>query len=54
LAEAFLNSGVNVTIIQRNARLIPREEKESSHLLKKMFEEKGIKVLTDTLVEKVE
>lgn len=54
LAEAFSNSWVNVTIIQRNARLIPREEKESSHLLRKIFEEKWIKVLTDTTVEKVE
>lgn len=54
LVEAFSNSWVNVTIIQRNARLIPREEKESSHILRKIFEEKWIKVLTDTLVERVE
>jgi len=54
LAEAFANSWVNVTIIQRNARLIPREEKESSHLMRKIFDEKGIKVFTDTIVEKVE
>jgi len=54
LAESFANSGVNVTIIQRNNRLIPREEEESSDLIRKIFEEKGIKVLTSTIVEKVE
>jgi len=54
LAESFANSRVRVTIIQRNERLIPREEKESSDLIRKIFEEKGIKVLTATIVEKVE
>lgn len=54
LAEAFQNSWVNVTIIQRNSKLIPREEKESSHLIRKIFKEKWIKVLTDTVVERVE
>ena len=54
LAEAFSNSKVNVTIIQRNSRLIPREEKESSYLLRKIFEKKDIEVLTDTIISRVE
>jgi len=40
LAESFANAGVKVTLIQRNINLIPREEQESSDLIKKIFEEK--------------
>jgi len=54
LAEAFANSWVKVTIIQRNNRLIPREEKESSDLIEKLFKEKWINVLTNCEVEKAE
>jgi len=54
LAESFANAWVNVTIIQRNTKLIPREEEESSILIRKIFEDKGIKVFTDTTIEKVE
>lgn len=54
LAEAFANSGVNVSIIQRNIRLIPNEEPESSELIQKNLEEKGIKVFTNTIIEKSE
>jgi len=54
LAESFANLWINVTIVQRNTRLIPKEEVESSHLLRKIFKEKWINVLTDTIVEKVD
>jgi len=54
LAEAFANSWVKVTIIQRNNRLIPKEEKESSDLIEKLFKEKWINVLTNCEVEKAE
>ncbi|MDD2870424.1 MAG: FAD-dependent oxidoreductase [Candidatus Gracilibacteria bacterium] len=48
LAESFANCGVKTTIIQRNEYLIPREEKESSILLKDIFLNKNINVLTKT------
>lgn len=54
LAESFISIWVKVTIIQRNIRLIPREEKESSEVIEKIFEEKWINIMTSTTVEKAE
>jgi len=54
LAESFVNLWVKVTIIQRNINLIPREEKESSEVLEKVFKKKGIKIMTSTTVNKAE
>lgn len=54
LAEAFQNLGVRVTIVQRNDRLIPREERESSELLQEIFKSKGMRILTKTGIEKAE
>lgn len=54
LAESFANLWVNVTIIQRNEYLIPREEKESSNLLKEIFKNKKIDVFTKSNVIKSE
>lgn len=54
LAEAFANLGVRVTVIQRNNRLIPREERESSKLLREIFESKEMQILTKTGIEKAE
>ena len=52
LAESFANLWVKVTIIQRNIRLIPKEEKQASEVIKKVFKSKGIEILTNTTVEK--
>jgi len=54
LAESFANLWVKVTLVQRNIRLIPREEKESSEVIEKVFEEKNIEVLTHTIVKKAD
>ena len=54
LAESFANLWVKVTIIQRNIRLIPREEKEASETMEKVFKNKWIEILTNSTVEKVE
>lgn len=51
LAESFANLWVKTTIIQRNSKLIPREENESSQLIKKIFIDKWINVLTNSTVE---
>ena len=53
MAESFASLGVKVTIIQRNIRLIPREEEEASEVIEKIFREKGIDVYTNTVAERV-
>ena len=53
LAEAFSNLWVNVTILQRNTSIIPREEKESSELLTKLLKDKWIQVLTSVEIKQV-
>lgn len=48
-----LGSG-EITIIQRGARLIPKYEPFAGELLQASFERKGISVLTETIVERVD
>lgn len=43
-----------VTIIERGARLIPKNEPFAGDLLKASFEQRGISVLTETTVQRVE
>lgn len=45
LAQCFLRLGSRVTIVQRNTRLLPREDEEISKRLKERFEDEGIEVL---------
>lgn len=54
LAQAISKLGVEVHLVQRNARLIPREEEESSELLKEIFLEQWIKVHTGSVIKNVE
>jgi len=54
LSEAFANIWVNISLIQRNENLIPREEWESSDVLKKEFEKKWIKVFTNSIIKKAD
>ena len=54
LAESFANLWVNVTLIQRNTRLIPREEEESSEVIEKIFKDKWMEVLTNTVIQKAD
>ncbi len=51
LAESFANLWVKVTLIQRNIRLIPREEEEASEVIEKVFEQKGIELFTNTIIK---
>ena len=51
LTESIAGLGVEVHLIQRNKFLIPREEEESSTLLREIFESKGIMVHTETVVK---
>ena len=51
LAESFTNLWVDVTLIQRNVRLIPREEMEASEITERIFKEKWMKLECNTLVK---
>ena len=46
LAQAFARLGCTVTLVQRNKRLIPKEDPEVSQLLLESFQSEGIHVLT--------
>ena len=46
LAQAFAGLGAQVTLVQRGAHLMKREDPEVSQLIKEQFESQGIKVLT--------
>jgi pyruvate/2-oxoglutarate dehydrogenase complex dihydrolipoamide dehydrogenase (E3) component/uncharacterized membrane protein YdjX (TVP38/TMEM64 family) len=50
LAEAFCLSWVEVHLIQRNQRLIPREEKTSSQFLEAYFKKIGVHIYTQAQV----
>ena len=54
LTESFANLWVNVSIVQRNERLIPREEQESSAIIHEQFERKDVNIFTDSEVLKAE
>ena len=53
LAQAVSKLWVEVHIVQRNARLIPREERESSKLLEEIFKAQWIKVHTSSHIKEV-
>ena len=52
--QMYRRFGSDVTIIQRNDRLIPREDEDVSFAIRDILEEEGIRVLTDAAVTKVE
>ncbi len=54
LAQAFARLGSAVTQVERQSRLLGREDPEVSALLARAFDEDGIKVLTDTTAVRVE
>ncbi|KAJ5651172.1 uncharacterized protein N7484_004895 [Penicillium longicatenatum] len=43
-AQLFRRLGAKVTIIQRGKQLLPREDEEMAHMLRKIFQEDGITV----------
>ena len=50
LGETLAKLGVNVTLIQRNTRLIPREEKEASELIQNLLKRQWVTVFTSTTI----
>ncbi len=54
LGQAYARLGADVTITQRPARLLPKEEPSASHLLQTRLESEGVHVLTEAEVTRVE
>jgi pyruvate/2-oxoglutarate dehydrogenase complex dihydrolipoamide dehydrogenase (E3) component len=52
--QMYRRFGSRVTIIQRDARLIPREDEDVSQAIREILEEEGIRILTDADVTRVE
>jgi len=53
-ATIFNTIDVNVTLFEAASRLLSREEPETADLTKAIMEKQGVRVETDTIVEKVE
>jgi len=54
LGQTMARFGVQVTLLQRSARLIPEHEPEISRALKNYLQEEGIAVVTGVQVERIE
>ena len=52
--QMYRRFGSEVTIIQRNARLIPREDEDVSQAIREILEEEGVRILTGADVTRVE
>jgi pyruvate/2-oxoglutarate dehydrogenase complex dihydrolipoamide dehydrogenase (E3) component len=53
-AQAYRRFGSEVTVIQRGAQVLPKEDKDVVDCLSSILEEEGIRLLTGTTVESVE
>lgn len=53
-ASFFSSMGADVTVVELLSRVMPVEDAEISALARKRFEKRGIRILTDTKVAKVE
>ncbi|MEO7936574.1 MAG: FAD-dependent oxidoreductase [Dokdonella sp.] len=54
LAQAFARLGSKVTVIQKDSRLLPREDADASKIIEARFAEEGIEVVTDCEAIRVE
>lgn len=52
-AHVFDSAGTNVTIIQRNVRLVPKEDADASEYLLNNYRERGINILLNQTTEEV-
>lgn len=52
-AEMFAHFGVNVTLLQRNERILPGWEPEVSYYLEQYLKEEGIKIITSVDINEV-
>ncbi len=53
LAQVFRRLGSQVTIVQRAAQLLPREDPDAAAVLAQVFQKEGIRVLLSSQVKKV-
>ncbi len=53
LAQAFRRFGSRVTVVERNAAIIHREDDDVIEAIEALFRDEGIEVLTNTVVEQV-
>jgi len=53
LGQLYRRLGSEVTVVQRNERLLPRDDAEAGEVLRTAFEEEGIRVLLKAEVESV-
>ena len=54
MAQAFRRLGSAVSIIQRDARLLPRDERDASEVIQRVFEREGIQLQLNTAVTAAE
>ncbi|WP_263365087.1 dihydrolipoyl dehydrogenase family protein [Edaphobacter bradus] len=54
LAQAMRRFGSRVTVLERSARLLPREDEDVSEALLQLFRDEGIEVVMNAHVERVE
>jgi pyruvate/2-oxoglutarate dehydrogenase complex dihydrolipoamide dehydrogenase (E3) component len=54
LGQAMRRFGSKVTIIERNARLLHREDEDVTNTLQDLFESEGIETVTDFVINRVE
>ena len=54
LAQAMAQLGLQVTLLQRNMRLLPKEDPEVSELVRTMLSADGVRVLTGCRVERLD
>jgi pyruvate/2-oxoglutarate dehydrogenase complex dihydrolipoamide dehydrogenase (E3) component len=52
--QMYRRFGSEVTVIQRNAHLIPREDEDVSIAIRQILEDEGVRVLTDAAATRVE
>ena len=53
-AQAMRRFGSNVSIIERNPRLLHREDQDVSDMLQGLFKDEGIEIVTDAAIMRVE
>ena len=54
IATVFNAYGCDVTIVEMLPRIVPLEDKDNSEMLRRAFTRRGIKILTETKVDRVE
>ena len=53
-AQAMRRFGSEVTLIERNRRLVHREDSDVTEMLQQILEEEGIEIITDAQIDRVE